>query len=40
MEKIIFDGGLREYEVGGGILSFNPSDPNVYTRFMDAPSSS
>ena len=36
MEKIIFDGGLREYEVGGGILSFNPSDPNVYTRFMDA----
>lgn len=36
MEKIIFDDGLKEYEVGGGILSFNPSDPNVYTRFMDA----
>ena len=36
MEKIIFDGGLREYEVGGGILSFNPSDPNVYIRFMEA----
>ena len=36
MEKIIFDGGLKEYEVGGGILSFNPSDPNVYSRFMDA----
>lgn len=36
MEKIIFDGGLKEYEVGGGVLSFNPSDPNVYTRFMDA----
>lgn len=36
MEKIVFDGGLKEYEVGGGILSFNPSDPNVYTRFMEA----
>ena len=36
MERISFDSGLKEYEVGGGILSFNPSDPNVYTRFMDA----
>lgn len=36
MEKIIFDGGLREYEMGGGVLSFNPSDPNVYSRFMEA----
>lgn len=36
MEKIIFDGGLKQYEVGGGVLSFNPSDPNVYARFMDA----
>lgn len=36
MDKIIFDSGLKEYEVGNGILSFNPSDPNVYARFMDA----
>lgn len=36
MEKITFDSGLKEYEVGGGVLSFNPGDPNVYSRFMEA----
>lgn len=37
MEKLIFDNGLKEYDVNGtGILRFNPSDPNVYGRFLDA----
>lgn len=37
MEKLIFDSGVKEYRVNGsGVLRFNPSDPNVYARFMDA----
>lgn len=37
MEKLIFDTGIKEYEVNGaGVLRFNPADPNVYARFMDA----
>lgn len=37
MEKLLFDDGVREYEVNGGeILRFNPSDPNLYHRFLDA----
>lgn len=37
MEKLIFDSGIKEYKLGGcGVLRFNPSDPNVYARFMDA----
>ena len=37
MEKLIFDSGIKEYKLGScGILRFNPSDPNVYARFMDA----
>lgn len=37
MEKILFDNGMKEYQIGdGGILRFNPSDPDVYARFMDA----
>lgn len=37
MEKLVFDNGLKEYDVNGtGILRFNPSDPNVYGRFLDA----
>lgn len=35
MEKLIFDSGIREYELGRGILRFNPLDPNVYERFME-----
>lgn len=37
MEKIQFDAGQRSYRINGaGILRFNPSDPNVYTRFLEA----
>lgn len=36
MEQLIFDSGVKEYQLPGGILRFNPSDPNVYARFMDA----
>ena len=36
MEKLTFDSGLRTYRVGGGTLRFNPSDPNLYARFLDA----
>lgn len=36
MQKLNFDLGIKEYEIGGGVLRFNPSDPNVYTRFMSA----
>jgi len=37
MEKIQFDVGQRSYRInGGGILRFNPCDPNVYSRFLEA----
>ena len=37
MEKIQFDAGLRSYRInGGGVLRFNPCDPNLYRRFMEA----
>ena len=37
MEKIVFDSGLKEYRInGGGMLRFNPGDPNVYARFLEA----
>ena len=37
MEKIIFDSGMKQYKInGGGVLQFNPSDPNVYARFLEA----
>lgn len=36
MKKITFDSGLRKYELGNGILSFNPLDPNLYERFVEA----
>lgn len=37
MEKITFDAGVRRYRInGGGILQFNPADPNLYARFLDA----
>ena len=36
MEKLIFDTGVKEYEVNGKeLLRFNPTDPNVYRRFME-----
>lgn len=37
MEKIIFDSGVKEYQINdNGVLRFNPSDPNVYARFFEA----
>ena len=37
MEKISFDSGMKEYRInGGGVLRFNPADPNVYARFIEA----
>lgn len=37
MEHLVFDSGIREYQVNdNGVLRFNPSDPNLYTRFLDA----
>lgn len=37
MEKIIFDAGVKSYRINGGaVLKFNPADPNLYQRFMDA----
>lgn len=37
MEKLNFDNGIKEFEINGnGILRFNPGDPNVYARLLDA----
>lgn len=37
MEKLIFDSGVKEYQINdNGVLRFNPSDLNVYARFLDA----
>lgn len=37
MEKIQFDSGIRSYRINGGeVLRFNPGDPNLYARVMDA----
>ena len=37
MEKIQFDTGVRSYRINGaGTLRFNPCDPNVYSRFLEA----
>ena len=36
MQKLNFDIGLKEYEIGGGVLRFNPGDPNLYARFAEA----
>ena len=37
MEKLIFDSGVKEYQVNdSGVLRFNPSDPNVYSRFVES----
>lgn len=37
MEKIQFDSGIKEYRINGtGVLRFNPGDPNLYARFMEA----
>ena len=37
MENLAIDAGLKEYRIGGGgVLRFNPADPNLYSRFMNA----
>ena len=36
METIQFDCGIKEYRLGGGVLRFNPADPNLYARFAQA----
>lgn len=37
MEILNLDLGIKEYRLTeNGILRFNPSDPNVYSRFLDA----
>lgn len=37
MEKISFDSGIKSYKINGtGVLRFNPGDPNVYDRFLQA----
>ena len=37
MEKIVFDSGVKEYRINGGnVLRFNPGDPNVFARFLEA----
>ena len=37
MERIQFDSGVRAYRINGsGTLRFNPCDPNLYVRFLEA----
>lgn len=37
MEKLVFDSGVKSFKINdGGVLRFNPSDPNVYTRFVES----
>ena len=36
MQKLNVDIGVREFQIGDGVLRFNPSAPNVYQRFMEA----
>lgn len=37
MKNVKLDTGIQSYKItGGGILRFNPSDPNLYARFVEA----
>ena len=37
MKRLQIDTGVQEFQINdGGILRFNPSDPNVYNRFFCA----
>lgn len=39
MKMIAFDTGIEEFQLqGGGVLRFNPGDPNLYARFLEAES--
>ena len=37
MEQLNFDSGIREFSINGrAVLRFNPADPNVYARYIEA----
>ena len=36
MDTIKFNDGRKSYKVGGGVLRFNPADPALYSRFLEA----
>ena len=37
MKNIQFDSGIKEFKLNGsGMLRFNPGDPNLYARFLEA----
>lgn len=36
MQKLTFDSGMQDFRLPGGVLRFNPADPNVYARFLEA----
>lgn len=36
MKKLMLDTGMVTYQIGQGVLRFNPCDPNVYMRFQQA----
>ena len=36
MEKLKFDSGIKCYRLGSGVLRCNPTDPNLYARFLEA----
>lgn len=36
MKKLKFDTGLQSWQVGDGVLTFNPKDPALYSRFLEA----
>ena len=37
MKTLHFDSGIQEYKLcGEGVLRFNPCDPNLYARFLEA----
>ena len=36
-KKLNIDTGIQEFQIGGGgVLRFNPADPNVFNRFLGA----
>lgn len=37
MNQLHVDLGIEEFAFGGGVLRFNPSDPNLYARFLALP---
>lgn len=34
-KKLSLDLGIKEYELGGGVLRINPTDPNLFKRFSE-----